>query len=109
MNILIISDDENSEIIKTLNRRKMVTVIRRTILTAMDFLRYNDVSAIIIDKKHRDVDILEFSLNIRDINKLTPIFIINEPFDEQMLKPGLNIHTMNTFYSDFLITGKKQN
>jgi DNA-binding response OmpR family regulator len=77
MNILIISDDENSEIIKTLNRRKMVTVIRRTILTAMDFLRYNDVSAIIIDKKHRDVDILEFSLNIRDINKVTPIFIIN--------------------------------
>jgi len=78
MNILVISDNENSGLIKQLNKKKAVPIIRRTIIAAMDILRHQDINSIIFDKQHRHIDVLEFILNVRDIDRKVPIYVPQE-------------------------------
>lgn len=76
-NVLVITDDENSKVVRTLLKYKIFPVIRRSIPSAIQILRFLKVSAIIIEDEHKSVDTLEFVLNIRDINLNTPILISN--------------------------------
>ena len=76
-NVLVITDDENSKIVRTLLKYKIFPVIRRTIPSAIQILRVMNVSAIIVEDEHRCVDTLEFILNIRDVSANTPILISN--------------------------------
>lgn len=76
-NVLVITDDENSKIVRTLLKYKIFPVIRRSIPSAIQILKFLNVGAIIIEDEHKSVDTLEFVLNIRDINLNTPILISN--------------------------------
>jgi hypothetical protein len=80
-NILVISDSENSQTIKTLSRLKLVPLIRRSILSAMELLRHHNISAVVIDKDNQNVDAIEFILNARDIIHDIPIFIPNQFYE----------------------------
>ncbi len=75
MNILVISDDENSSVVRFIYRNKLMPIIRRSILPALELIRHQNVSAIIVDKNHQNIDTLELILNIRDINKNIPIIV----------------------------------
>ena len=73
--VLIISDDENSKTVRMMSRFNLIPIIRRSILSAMEFLRHYEIVAIIIDKEHQNVDAIEFILNARDVARDTPIFV----------------------------------
>lgn len=94
MNILVISDDENSNIIKFIYRNKLMPIIRRSILPALELIRHQDVSAIIVDKNHQHIDTLEFILNVRDINKNIPIIVQEDsivPGDKEVTRSMKNV------------------
>lgn len=73
--IMVITDDENSDVVKMLLRIKVIPITRRSIITALELLRRLQIVAIIIDKEHQNVDSLEFILNTRDVASKIPIFI----------------------------------
>jgi two-component SAPR family response regulator len=85
-NILVITDDENSKIVRTLLKQKIFPVIRRSIPTAMQILRHLKVTGIIVEDEHKSVDTLEFILNVRDITKDVPIFISNRYQKHSVIK-----------------------
>jgi hypothetical protein len=80
-NVLIISDDENSKTVKLILRHKLVPIIRRSILSAVYFLRHYDIMAIIIDKKNQNVDAIEFILNAREVACDIPIFVPEQYYE----------------------------
>lgn len=73
--ILVITDDENSRIVRMLLRTDIIPITRRSIISAMDLLRHLDIGAIVIDKEHQEVDMLEFILNAKDVAGKIPILI----------------------------------
>lgn len=80
-NILIISNDENSDAIKLISRLKFIPIIRRSILTAIKFLRHNEIAAIVIDKKNQNVDAIEFILNASEVVRNVKIFVPAQLYD----------------------------
>jgi two-component SAPR family response regulator len=76
-NFLVITDDENSKLIKTLLKLRVVPVIRRSISSAIQILRHLKIQGIIVEDEHKSLDTLEFILNVRDISEEIPIFISN--------------------------------
>ena len=73
--ILIITDNENSEIVRLLSRHQVVPVTRSSIMSAIDLLRHSKIIAIVVDKENQNVDTLEFILNARDVASDIPIYI----------------------------------
>jgi hypothetical protein len=88
--VIVITDNENSRIIRMLLRNKIIPIIRTSIISAMDILRHLDIRAIIIDKEHRNLDPIEFILNARDISADIPIFI-PQKFNPQIINQLENI------------------
>jgi DNA-binding NtrC family response regulator len=80
-NVLIISDDENSDTVKIILRLKLIPIIRRSILAAMEILRHGEIGAIIIDKENQNVDTIEFILNARDVVRDIPILVPEQYYD----------------------------
>lgn len=76
-NFLVITDDENSKLIKTLLKLRVVPVIRRSISSSIQILRHLKIQGIIVEDEHKSLDTLEFILNVRDISEEIPIFISN--------------------------------
>lgn len=72
---LIISDNENSDIVRIVSSMKIIPIIRKTVLTALSLLRHHEITAIVIDKEYENVDALEFILNARDVDREVPIFV----------------------------------
>jgi DNA-binding NtrC family response regulator len=75
--ILVITDDENSDIVRLLFRHRIIPITKRSILSAIYVLQHLDIVAVIIDKELQNVDTLEFILNARDIDRKVPIFVSN--------------------------------
>lgn len=73
--ILIISDDENSHLVRRLGKRHYLPLVRKSMLAAMDLLKRHQISAVIVDRTPGNVDPIEFILNIRDVNSGIPVFI----------------------------------
>ena len=73
--ILVITDDENSELVRVLLKQKIIPITRQSLQSAIQLMRHIDFSAVVIDKIHHNVDTLEFILNARDFSINTPIFI----------------------------------
>jgi len=92
MHILIITDNENSDLIRALIRKKYIPITRSSLHSAMAILKHIAFTAILIDKEHHDVDTLEFILNARDFQPETPIYI-PETYDHQ--KTDIHMNTLN--------------
>lgn len=56
----------------------------------LDKLVHKRFAAVVIDRKAVDDDILEFILNVRDIDKTIPVAIIGRGKDEQIERKIIN-------------------
>ena len=50
---------------------------------ALDRLRHERFAAVVVDPTRMDVDVLEFVLNVRDIDAETPVIVVGESRDTQ--------------------------
>jgi hypothetical protein len=73
--ILVVTDNDDSKIVKNLLKRRIFPLTRSSILSAIDLLKHVQIKTIVLDKTHQYVDTLEFILNVRDINSDLLIFV----------------------------------
>lgn len=85
-NFLIITDDENSKIVQSLIKQKIFPVIRRSIPSALQLLKHLKIRGIIVEDEHKNIDTIEFILNVRDITKETPILVSNKYQKHSVIK-----------------------
>ena len=50
--------------------------VRQRMREALDDLRHRRFSAVLVDRDNEDVDVLEFILNVRDLDDRVPVFVI---------------------------------
>ena len=96
--ILVITDNENSDIVRMFLRHRVIPITRRSIISAIYLLRHLHIVAIIIDKELQNVDTLEFILNARDIAQEIPIFVpdtFNNKKDWVDVKDQVNVLVYN--------------
>lgn len=81
--ILVVSDDENSALVKRVGKKHYIPLIRKSTIAVIDLVKRHDIEAIIVDLMMRNFDPIEFVLNIRDINKKIPIYIPQQVIDKK--------------------------
>lgn len=74
-NILVITDDDESKVVRRLLKQKIFPLTRSSILSAIDLLKHIDISIIVLDKTHKSVDALEFILNVQDVTNKPTILV----------------------------------
>lgn len=57
-------------------------LVRDSMSSALSKLRSERFAAVLVDGDAIDVDVLEFVLNVRDINEHVPVVVVGRPFDE---------------------------
>jgi len=96
-NFLVITDDENSKVVRNLIKQKVFPVIRRSIPSAIQMLRHLNIQGIIVEDEHKSVDTLEFILNVRDISRDIPIFISNKYQKHKVIRQIKNFGQIEIF------------
>jgi len=81
--ILIISDDENSRLIRWLGKKHVLPLVRKSMIAAIDLLKRHEIAAVIVDRIPGIVDPIELILNIRDVTPEIPVFIPNQIIDKK--------------------------
>ena len=85
-NILVITDDENSKIVRTLLRLKIVPIIRRSIPSAIQTLSHLNIEGIIVEDENKSIDTIDFISNVRDVSEEIPVFISNRYQKHSIIK-----------------------
>ncbi|NQT19869.1 MAG: hypothetical protein HQ592_09195 [Planctomycetes bacterium] len=93
--VLVLGTDDNKELIELIFNAGLAPVVRKTMRGVLAKLPTERFTAILVDRDHSNDDLLEFVLNVRDIDIEIPVFIVGEPADpksDEMLTRLRNIH-----------------
>ena len=64
-------------------------LVRNRIDAALDTLRHERIEGVLVDGPNTDVDVLEFVLNIRDVDGHVPILVTESRETLENLRPAL--------------------
>jgi DNA-binding NtrC family response regulator len=81
--VLVLGTRESKGLIEVLFDVGFTPIVRQRMQAVLEKLRPGLFAAIIVDRNHVDVDVLEFVLNVRDIDEQTPIVVIGQATDTQ--------------------------
>lgn len=76
--ILVLGINHESGLEETLFNLGFIPIFRKDILAALDMLRHDSFKLVIMDLRRLDVDVLEFILNVRDINSRIPVLVVDD-------------------------------
>lgn len=76
--VLVLGTHKNKKLTDVLNEAGFEPIIRRTMLEALDKIRRRTFSAVVIDRDVTDVDLLEFTFNVRDYRSDIPVIVVGE-------------------------------
>ena len=110
VDVLVVGKNQDRDILDVLSRNGFLPVFRSSILEATELVHHCDFRAVILDGRNRDIDALEFILNIRDFDSNLPIRIIGQLYETSLKKavdrqPRVKVHVSvkdlvnNLFYS----------
>lgn len=99
--VFVFGNNSHSRLIEGLFEQGLTPILRRTMLPALEKIRHENFIAIFIDCNAVEIDILEFVLNVRDINSHIPIFVIGKPANESENLSFLNLQ--NVFLLDDIL------
>ena len=85
--VLIISDYDKCFLSHELLRKRIMGIVKSEMDMALNTLKHGDFLTLMIDKAHAKIDLIEFVLNVRDINKEIPILIHRDIEVHEKLKP----------------------
>jgi hypothetical protein len=79
--IVILGSRENETLKEAVFELGHTPLTRDTIARVIEKIRQERVSSIVVDSEHTDpeIDILEFILNVRDIDKTVPVLMAGQP------------------------------
>lgn len=113
--VLVLATNEQSHLVERLFDEGFVPLVRGNMFKAMEKLRHDRFAAVLIDRDDADADVLEFILNVRDVDEHVPIVVVGETSDElesQAVFNQPNIYSLPKDRADFeaelkrLVTGK---
>ena len=92
--LLVFGTNEQSELMETLFQLGFLPLIRGRMFNALRLIRHERFSAVLIDRNHLEKgDVLEFILNVRDLERQIPIIVVGksaQPNEDQALATQQN-------------------
>ena len=74
--LLIIGSHRSQEYVEALAKMGFVPEVRGSVRHSLDKVRRQRFGGVIVDRKFTHADVLEFILNVRDINRTIPVVVI---------------------------------
>lgn len=84
--VLVLGTDERSDLVETLFDLGFMPLMRKEMQRALDRIRHEQFAAVFLDRKKGEVDVLEFILNVRDIDPQVPVIVIGKVAEESQRK-----------------------
>ena len=82
--VLVLGNHANRDLVKTLSEVGFVPQVWGSMRHTLDKLLHQKFAAVIVDRKFTNADVLEFILNVRDINRQIPVIVIGPGGDERI-------------------------
>lgn len=82
--VLILGSYANQEYVEVLSNIGFIPEVRGSARHSLDKVRRQRLSGVVIDRKFTHADVLEFILNVRDINPKIPVVVIGFGKDKQI-------------------------
>jgi FixJ family two-component response regulator len=82
--VLVLGNHAKGDLVQTLLTAGFVPQMWGSALHSLKKLRRRRFAAVIVDRKFTNADVLEFILNVRDINPQIPVVVIGRGKDEQI-------------------------
>ncbi len=80
--VLVLGNHANTELAEILSRFGFVPQVWGSMRHSLDKLRHQQFGAVLVDRKFTRADVLEFVLNVRDIDKKVPVLVIGSGPEE---------------------------
>ena len=81
--VLVLGSISNWDFLDAIFRAGFESLVRETMQGAIAKLRREGFAAIVVDRDHADVDVLEFVLNVRDMDQETPVIVVGSSPDDE--------------------------
>jgi FixJ family two-component response regulator len=82
--VLVLGNHANRDLVQTLSRIGFAPQVWGSMRHSLDKLLHQRFAAVIVDRKLTRADVLEFILNVRDVNQEIPIVVIGQGSDERL-------------------------
>lgn len=93
--VLILGNHAHRDLVEVLSGLGFASQIWGSMQHCLDKLRHQKFAVILVDHKFTQADVLEFILNVRDIDKQVPVVVIgNEPDERIEIKIAKQDHTI---------------
>jgi len=80
--VLVLGTYANRNLIELLFNIGFSPLVREDVQGALAKLRHEKFAAIVVDRKYANADVLEFVLNVRDIDEQIPVVVLGKLTDE---------------------------
>jgi hypothetical protein len=80
--VLVVGSTRNDKLSDAMFESGLTPVFRETILTAIAALRKEPFLAVVVDHRATEIDPLESTLNIRDVDERVRVFVLTEDDEE---------------------------
>jgi two-component SAPR family response regulator len=84
--VLVLGNHANRDLVNVLSKIGFIPQLWGSMQHSLDRVRHEKFAAIFIDRKFTRADVLEFILNVRDINREIPVVVIGPAKDERAEK-----------------------
>jgi len=82
--VLVLGNHAHRDLVEVLSGLGFASQVWGSMQHSLDKLRHQKFSAILVDLKFTHADVLEFILNVRDIDKKIPVVVIGHGTDERI-------------------------
>jgi DNA-binding NtrC family response regulator len=82
--VLVLGNIANRELVEVLSGLGFASQVWGSMQHSLEKLRHQKFTAILVDQKFTHTDVLEFILNVRDIDKKVPVVVIGNGVDEKI-------------------------
>lgn len=87
--VLVLGNHGHKELAEALSRLGFIPQVWGSMGHSLEKIRHQQFGAILVDRKFTHADVLEFVLNVRDIDKKVPVLVIGsgpEKIDRKIAK-----------------------
>ena len=83
-NVLILGRQDHHELLHALADMGYAPRVRGSILLCMEKLRSESTAAIVVERDFTHADVLEFVLNVNDLDKRVPVIVLGQPAADRL-------------------------
>ncbi len=92
--VFVLSNNNQSTLVDTLFNLGYIPILRGAMLEALNKIRHEGFAAIFVDRHHINEDVLEFILNVRDIDAQISVVVVGESENRLEDKAIVNQHNI---------------